>query len=165
MAKVTKNLRDAELKLTDGDAPANVVAVTLDEGDLSYDETNNVNNILDRGILDHMRKGDEEPVKVTFTLKFVEFLKQVADADPTVYEVFKKIGGAAAWVSTNTDGGDVYTLTAEFTIVSPTVGDQNEKIVMNFLHHASVSFSEGDEYDTISFDGEAFVTAATITKV
>lgn len=160
---VTKNLRDGELKVEDGTTPVNSVTVALDEGDLSYEETKNVINVLDRGTLSHMRSGDDVPVKVSFTLKFVEFLKQSAGTT-TIYEALKKIGGASAWTTTNTDGGGVYTLKLVFTISTPVTADKAEIITFNLFHHTSISFKEGDEYDTLAVDGEAFITAASIAK-
>lgn len=166
MPKVTKNLRDGELVVKDGTTPtANDITVALDEGDLGIDETLNTVNVLDRGSLDHMRQGDEEPVRVTFTLKFVEYLKQSGDSDPSVYEVLTQQGGAAAWASTNDDGGDVFTLTLEFTIASPTSGDQDETITLTKFHPTSISFKEGDEYNTLGVEGEAFITRPSVAKV
>jgi hypothetical protein len=162
--QVTKNLRDAVLKIKDGTTPTALeIEVVLDEGDLSADETLNTMNILDRGSLDHMRPGDEEPVKVTFTTKFVEYRQQAGAPDPTPYEALKKIGGAASWVSTN-QCGEVYCVDLEFTIASPTSGEVDEVITFPDFHPNTISFKEGDEYNTLAVDGEAFVTAPTIVK-
>lgn len=162
MPPVTKNLRDAEVKLYDGTGSPNEIILALEEGDLTFETTNNVNNILDRGILSHMRKGDEAPVPVTFTMKFTEMISQGSNP-VTVYEAVEKVGAAAAWITTNTDGGDVYTLDMEVKIDTPTSGEDAELILLEKLH-GKFNFAEGDEYDTLTFEGEAFITRPAISK-
>ena len=155
----TKNLRDGELVISDGGSES--VTVALDEGDLTISEVQNLINVLDRGALDHRRLGDEVPVAVSFSLKFVEFIGG-SGSNPTPYEALKQIGNAAAWEST--EDGDVYAVNLVFTVTDPEGGD-DEEITLSDFAHESIEFAEGDEYNTLTVDGSAFVTSPTIEKV
>jgi len=156
---LTRNLRDGELKIKDGGSEE--ITVALDEGDLTVGETQNLINVLDRGALDHRRPGDEDPVAVSFTLKFVEYIGG-SGQPATPYEALKQIGNAAAWQSTS--ASDVYAVNLEFTIDNPDGGD-DEKVTLDDFAYESIEFAEGDEYNTLTVDGTAFVTGPTLEKV
>jgi hypothetical protein len=156
---LTRNLRDGELKIKDGGSEE--ITVALDEGDLTISETQNLINVLDRGTLDHRRQGDEAPVAVSVTLKFVEYIGG-SGQPATPYEALKQIGNASGWVSTS--NSDVYAVDLEFTIDDPDGGD-DEKISLNDFAFESIEFAEGDEYNTLTVDGTAFVTGPTLEKV
>ena len=159
---VTKNLRDGLIKLQDN-AAANETTLILDSGDLNYTENPNpVINVLDRGDLSHMRQGDEVPVTLSFSVKFTELISQ-GSTPVTLREALLLVEGASAWTSSNDDGGDVSTIDIEFLILSPTSGEQNELLTFTKVH-GSLEFAEGDEFNTLSFEGEAFITSPTIAK-
>ena len=167
--RATRNLRDGEIMLRDASDPVNYVIAALDEGDISWEQTRpqgrNAINVLDRGNLSHMRPGDEAPVTLTFTLKYVEARKQTGNTVCTVYEAIVHAMCAAAWVSTNNDNGGVYTLDAFFEITAPQgSGEESEQIIFRKLH-GDVNFTEGDEYNTLTFDGEAFMSTPEINKI
>ena len=149
MPQVTKNLRDSTIVMNDN--VAETITLAIEEGDLAYTEADGVVRVLDRGDLSHMRQGDEAAVEGSMSMKYVEFIKQTGAVNPTAYEALSQTGGAAAWVSTNADGGDVYTLEMVVTIVSPTTGEDDETITFAFLHAENIEFNEGDEYNTLSF--------------
>jgi len=158
--KVTKNLRDGQLVIQDN-AAVNTITLALEEGNLSFTVTKNVIEVLDRGVLSHMRQGDEVPVTLSFGIKFIEFY--TSGDDETLYEAVMNEAGGAAWISTNDDGGDVYTVDMLFTIATPTSGEEAEIITFTKVR-GNFTFNEGDEYNTLAFDGTAFQTAPTIAK-
>jgi len=158
---VTKNLRDGTLVLSDSGA-ANSITLACEEGDLRFAESNAVINVLDRGDLSHMRQGDEVPVTLSWTLKFIELISSDTGI-PTAYEAIKNIQAASGWTSTNTDGGDVFTLDMVFTISTPTATEKDE--IITFANaHGAMEFAEGDEYNTLAFTGEAFIVAPEVAK-
>lgn len=164
MSSVTKNLRDGVLTIQD-DGAANSIEVLLDEGNLRITQNENVINVLDRGSLSHMRPGDEQPVEVSFDIKFVEYIKQVAGANETPYEALTKTGGASAWVTTNTTGdASLYTTDLSFEIATPVTGDFDETITLSMFKVTQIEFAEGDEYDTLAVTGQAFIVRPTIVK-
>lgn len=163
---VTKNLRDGVFTVIDGTLPiAKSFELVLDSGDLTWTEVQNVNQITDRGVLSHMRKGDEEAIAVSFSIKYVELRKQTAASIPTLYEVLKFIGAASGWTSTNDDCGDVKTLTLQFDITSPCGLDEGERFTFTKFYQTSIEFAEGDEFNTLNVEGVGFVKEPTITKL
>lgn len=151
----TRNLRDGVLTVFD---KANSVhhTVTLDEGDLSWTQTNNVIEVLDRGVLDHIRKGDESPMDVSFSMKYQNLQ---ADSATTTYEAIKGIGEASAWDSTR--GEDVYCVSLVFQVLN-TSDAVEESINFRDFFWTSIEFSEGDEYNTLAVSGRSFRTTPTI---
>lgn len=157
---VTKNLRDATVSLIDGSSPPLKCVLVSEEGDASWTEQDNIIQVKDRGSLSHMREGDEEPVEGSMTLKFIEFLATTgASMDPTPYSVLK---GNSSFVST-AGAGEPFAVDLDMVIVDPSAAD-NERIRLSKLHATQVEFSEGDEYNTLSFEFTAYVTEPTVSK-
>ena len=163
MAPVTKNLRDGELMLRDGDDPVNSQLLALDEGNLQFNVPDPKEQILDRGTLSHLREGDEQPVTGSFAVKFTELYNQGSN-DITPYEAFKQLNGAADWVSTNSDGGGVYTIEMRFTVRSPTSGESDERITFAKTYAKSIDFQENNP-SMLTVNFVDFETAPTVLKV
>ena len=68
----TKNLRHGRLLVKSGDTPPLSLLVAFAEGDFEWTRTRNVIQGKDRHKLDHLRKGEDEPVEFSFTAKFVD---------------------------------------------------------------------------------------------
>lgn len=163
---VTKNLRDSTITFSDGTTPtANSITLVLEEGDLKFDAKQNVINISDRGVLDHQRVGDQEVITGSMTLKYVELIKQSAGTNAMPYEVVTRTGTAASWVTTNTDGGDVFNFTIMITINDPDATRSDEKFTFTKVRVTSIGFQEGADYNTLSFEFQAFQTLPTVAKV
>lgn len=100
------DLKNTSIKLVDGTTPtANELEIKIGEGDVTWDETRNVEYILDRGRIDEVRLGDEVPMDVNFDFNW-EFLSgdtSSAGALPTVEDVLKNRGNASTWISTDPD--------------------------------------------------------------
>lgn len=155
-----RSLRDGTLKVADasGTSGGNVITVDLEDGGLSWNEKTPVNIIKDRGILDHARLADEEPVDISLTLKFQSFSKHAAI---TPYDAITQTGGASAWVSDEPDS-DVYAVIMELTIDDP-AGGAEEVITFARVCIEEKSFQEGDEYDTLSLSGRCVETSPTLS--
>lgn len=156
-----RSLRDAVVKVADasGTGGANVVTLTLDEGDLAWTERRPASVILDRGSLDHARLAPDEPCEVSFTWKFQSLSKH---ATPTAYEGLTGSGAASGWVS-DEPNSDVYACIIEMTIEGSDFGDTDETITFVRFIAEEVSFQEGDPYDTLAVTGRAVIIAPTPT--
>lgn len=157
---VTKNLRDGLLRLRDGTGTPVELDVAIDEGNLRFTITQNVNPILDRGVLAHPRLGDQEPVSWSFGMKYTEMLDDSAAGTP--YEFLTQTGAYTGNVSTRTDT-DVFCNDLRFYVDDPE-GGTDELIEFPDCWHDSIEFQEGDEYNTLTVSGRAFVTAPTVSK-
>ena len=159
----TRNFRDGVMKIEDGDSSSIVVA--LDMGNLSWSEARNRVNVLDRGALDHVRNGDEEPVTLSFGCKY-RYLRSDSEEsgeDISPHEALTQGGRASDWTSTG-GTGEPYACQVTFWILNPDTDSKDEKLVFGKCRLISPSFSEGDEANEISFELQDFETAPTITR-
>ena len=158
-----KNLTDGTIKLQDGSGTPNSVTIAVEEGDLTFSNKQNVDNILDRGSLSHMREGEEEPVTGSFSVHFIQLIKAGGDSDPELQEIASFTGAAASWVSTNDDNGDVKTIDLLFEIVNPDSGLENERITFTKVRFLSWDLEEGRP-NKLSVEFQAFITRPAIAK-
>jgi len=155
-----RSLKDATVKIADasGTGGGNVVTVDVEEGDLSYTERSPANIILDRGVLDHARKGNEEPLELSFSMKFQSFSTHVS---PSPYDALTKTGGASAWVS-DEPNSDAYAVIVEIVITDP-AGGASETITFARFLPEEISFAEGDPNDTLSVSGRGVEVRPTLS--
>ena len=166
VSNLVRNLREAELVLKDGTAVTPLsLTVLLDEGDLSWTEKVNTIEIKDRGKLSggHLRKGDDESVTLSFSAKWTQLIGKSANSgDPLQLYEFLTFASGAGVKSTSGDG-EQETLTLEFTVLDP-AGVASEVVTFEKVYRESLSMSEGDDYNVISFSGRAFVTSPTVAR-
>ena len=153
---VVKNLRDGVLTIRD--SVGSHVTVTLDEGNLSYTEHKNTIPVMDRGVLDHLRAGDEQEMDVSFGMKFVE-LGGTASAT-SAYEALTQRGNASNWGSTRPE--DVYTVSLDFETLN-TSNARHELIQFMDFYFESIDLTEGDEFDVLTVAGKSFSTNPLIS--
>lgn len=106
------DIKNAELRIKDGSSPtANELTVKIGEGNFTYSEKRNMEYLKDRGKLDNVREGDEEPVEVSFDFQW-EWLRyasgDIGSDTCTIEEALKKIGAAADWESSGDDPCEPY---------------------------------------------------------
>ena len=169
MASVTKNYRDGVLKLKDGtEYTPNEVIIPFVNANLTWTRKDEKVEVSDRGALSHLREGDEEPIEGSFSCKFEEFLSDDnsnANNSPCAYEAFFKEGEAADWVSTNDDGGEVYTLTMILEITNPNSDGDNERITFEKVYIPEQGWSDSDDpASEMTWNFKSFTTAPTIVK-
>lgn len=81
----------------------NSLEVTIGDGNLTFDEKVVYEYKLNRGKLDKVRLGDEQPMDVNFQFAWLFLSSKTGDTIPTVKEALKKKGVASTWKTT---GGD-----------------------------------------------------------
>lgn len=98
------DLKNCTFKLQDGDTPPNYIEVKIGQGNLTYSEKVDRQYVPDRGLLDQVRNGDEQPMDVNFDFTW-EYLtgSSTSGSLPTVEDALKNKGNAADWVSTDSD--------------------------------------------------------------
>jgi len=167
VSNIVRNLRDGELAIKDGTTPsAQSMTLLLDEGDLNWSQRTNTIEIKDRGsIVDgHTRPGDEESISLSFTTKWTQLIGKSADgADPLqLYEMLMFASGTGV-VSTS-GSGQQDTLRFEFTVTDP-AGQASEKIIFDKVYRESLTMSEGDDFNVISFRGRDFETQPILQRI
>ena len=158
MSQLTRNLRDGELKLIDGEATE--LVVVLDDGDLSWTETLSTIEVLDRGSIadGHTRRGADVPVELSFTAKWTQLVSPLGTA-PSLYEFLTV---ADPLVSTSSEGQQ-RTLTLEFTVADP-AGGSVERITFEKVYRSQLTLSEGEDANRIAFAGRSFAARPTVQR-
>lgn len=97
MATQTKiDMKNVTLVIKD-DGGANSVSVTFDDGNFTWTRTTNREYVLDRGVIDTVRDGDQAPLEVSFQGRY-DYIKGDSP-DTTLYDALHQEGEASAWVS------------------------------------------------------------------
>lgn len=166
VTNVTRNLRDGELVIKDASSPAKSMLVLLDEGDLSWTVRQRTVEIKDRGSIayGHTRRGDEESVQVSFSAKWTQLVgKSAAGGDP--YQLYEMLMFLPALGLVSTSGvGEQETLRLEFTVYDP-AGVAGERVVFSKVYRETLTMSERDDYNVISFTGRDFEVAPVVSRV
>lgn len=159
-----RNMRDGSITINDGSDPVLSAELILESGDLSWTETENTTEVLDRGRISggSIRPGNDEPVTLSFSVKDTYFIGHTgASGDPHgLYEMVNNLENTY----TSTYGGCKYTLEYVFA-VSDCGNSQTEYVTFAYVYKTSLEFSEGDEFNSITFNGRDWETKPTITKV
>ncbi len=137
------------------------IEVKIGEGNLSWTEAKEYEYLLDRGDLDTVREGDEQPLEVS--LEFVyEYIKTESGEDVTPVDAIKQAGEASEWVSSSSDLCEPYAVDLVVIHCMPCGTAQDETVLLSDFRWESL------EYDldaaTISVSGRCNVSEATVTR-
>ena len=152
------DLKNTTIKIKDG--ASHSITVVLGEGNLTYEEKRNMEYVKDRGLLDTVREGDEEPVDVRLDATW-EYLTG-SGGTPTVEDAMKRRGAAATWTSTSADSCEPYAVDIEITNAPPCGASDQEVITIQDFRYESVSHDM--KAATLSFAGKANVKQATVVR-
>ncbi len=157
------DLKHATLYLRDGTSPTKkTLEVKIGTGTFTYDEKKTMDYSLDRGNLDVVREGDQQPVDVKFDFQW-EFLRaDSGDTDPSVEEFLKQVGKASGYVSSDPDTCQPYCVDVILLYVPPCGGTKNEKIVLPLFRFESLSHDA--KAGQVAVSGKCNVTQATVTR-
>lgn len=162
----TYDLKRCTLKIKDGTGTPKEVTVTIGEGNLQYEEKRNIEYIRDRGALDAVREGDEEPIDVSLDFRWDEIKSISGDTTPTVEEALKKEGAASSWVSSDADPCNPYAVDLVLThdpLCSGT-GTTQQKEVTTLSDFRWESLQHDARAATVSVRGKCNVTRATVVR-
>lgn len=163
VSNVTRNLRDGQMTIADGDGAS--TTLVLDNGDLSWTQPiDEAIQIKDRGVLHHVRKGDQMSIDLSYSVKWVHLIAETVTGssdDATFYEMVENRNDAYTSVDATTD--DKFKLRHTFNIDDP-VGANNEQVIFNKVYCVNVNPSEGADTNTISFTGVDYETKPTVTR-
>lgn len=137
--------------------------INVGTGVLDYNEKKAFSYELNRGRLDTVLEGDEQPVEVS--LAFVwDFISAVAGSGvPTPEDAFKHRGEASTWVSSATeDSCAPYAVDVEVEYIPPCAGIQREIITLPDFRYESLDHSSKDAL--ISVKGKCNATEAGVVR-
>jgi len=158
-----RNLKNGSLKIKDGGT--NELTIPIEEGNVSFTVRDEASVVTNRGTLASFGTPLEEPMEVSFGIKFEEWQgKSLTGADPSPVDALKKWGNASAWESTTTCGP--YTVDLEFTIEEPCTSatDQQEVLTFPDFHADELAFEEGEEFNLITVRGRCLAVKPTSVR-
>jgi hypothetical protein len=141
----------------------NSISIKIGEGNLTYNEHRNVEFTRDRGILDTVRTADEEPVDVSLDAIWEFITAETSSGTPTIEDALKKVGEAAAWVSTADDQCQPYCVDVEVHNAPDCTGTDDEFITLEEYYYEALDHDlrEG----TIATSGRCNRKVATARRV
>lgn len=134
--------------------------IKVGEGNATWTEKHAREYKLDRGELDDVRDGDQEPLELKIEMSW-EFLKAQTDEPPTPVDVLKKTGQASAWITSDPDTCKPYSIDVEIEYVPPCTGN-TEIYLFPYFRYEQLDFDL--KAATISMSGKCNVLEPTITR-
>ena len=146
ISTIVKNKRDGTLVLTDN-AAAKSLTIAYEAGDFTLNVPGySVSHYPDRGAIGSppsIRHVDDQPMTGTFTA----YMRDISDATyATLEEIILGPSGyvGSNWVSTMGANGEVFTVTATWTIEGTNHGDSADHTVACNYVYMTGSLSDGD---------------------
>lgn len=135
--------------------------IRIGEGNCSWTEKRPVTYVKDRGKLDTVRLGDEEPVEVKLDATWV-FLKSDTGNPPSIEDALKKRGEASAWVTSAADTCEPYAvdIVIEYT---PPCDDKMEIYTITDFRYEELAHDL--KQGQISVSGKCNTLEVTVTRV
>tara|TARA_Y100000034_G_C6632751_1_gene276307 strand:+ start:27 stop:491 length:465 start_codon:yes stop_codon:yes gene_type:complete len=149
-----RSLRDATVTLEDGAGTPLTVVVKVGEGNISFTERRNVEYIRDRGVIDTVRLGDDEPVDVSFDFvwDWIQSTTLSTDTD-SIRDIIRGDG-----FTTTGESCEPYACNIEIVI---TACSNTETITLADFRFEELSYDLRN--GTISCSGKCNIAAATVT--
>jgi hypothetical protein len=128
------NLRDAAITIKDGTGTPQTVTLKVGEGNLTWTEKRTIEYIRDRGIIDTVREGDDEPVDVSFDIMW-----ETLDSSTSGFKCpFGIIKGDSDYVSTG-NACEPYACDIEIVIANAGCGI-NETVTLADFRYEELSY-------------------------
>ncbi len=156
------DLKLATLYLRDGSSPKKTLEVKIGTGTFTYDEKRTMEYQKDRGNLDVVREGDQQEMDVKFDFQWNFLRNDTGDTDPSFEEFLKKVGKASAYVSSDPDTCQPYSVDIVLLYVPVCGGVKNEKIVCPLFRWESMNHDA--KAGQVAVTGKCNVTQATVTR-
>ncbi len=135
--------------------------IKVGEGNMQWTEKRSIMYTKDRGRLDTVKKGDEEPVEVKLDFTWV-FLKADSGDTPSIEDVLKKRGEASDWVSSSADLCEPYAV--DLVIVYTPPCDAVDKEIYRLTDFRYEDLGHDIKQGQVSVSGKCNITEPTVTR-
>jgi hypothetical protein len=151
---------------TDDDASvdmhANFLQIRIGDGNLTYSEKKPRVYTKDRGTLDTVRNGDEEPLEVKLDATWT-FLKASTGDPPTLEDVLKNRGEASTWLTSSADPCEPYCIDIVVEYTPPC--DDEEMEIYRFDDFRYEEIGHDFKQGQLACSGKCNIEEATVTRV
>lgn len=137
--------------------------IKVGEGNMTYDEKRTIEYKKDRGRLDTVREGDEEPIDVRLDIKWEWLSAGGSDTFPTPEEVLKNTGLASTWTSSAADACEPYAVDIVVVYDPDCSGVNGEMVTLQDYRWESISHDL--KAGTLATSGKCNVTRAVKERV
>ena len=141
----------------------NFTDVVVGDGNLTWSVTREFEYQLDRGNLDAVREGDQQPVDVSIDAAY-DFVTSSGAEVVTPFEAFNQEGAAADWVSSDTDEACSPYSVDVIVIDERSCGNNTEKETTTLSIFRYESLEADLDAATISTSGRCNILKPTITR-
>lgn len=153
------DLRNAIIYIKDG--ASHSLEIKIGEGNLTYTEKREIDDVKSRGKLDTMRESEDQPMEVAFSFMW-EYLKSQSPEPISPREALKGIDGASAWVSASPDPLAPYCVNLEILHTPICPGVYKETVLLPQFNPLQFAHSLNDA--TVACNGKCNATQATIAR-
>jgi hypothetical protein len=136
--------------------------IQIGDGNLTFTETVERIYDRDRGILDTVRNGDEQPLELNLEFTYV-FVTSETNKVVTPVDALKQLNDASEWVSSDSDQCAPYAVNIELRHCLPCGTDQDEKLVFTDFRYETLEYDTQEA--TIAVSGRCNVTDAVATRL
>lgn len=137
------------------------VEINVGEGNLTWSETKEYDYLRNRGDLDTVKEGDEQPVEMSMEFVY-DYVKTESGQTITPTDAIKQIGEAAEWVSSSSDLCEPYCVDILAKHCVPCGTDEDEDILFVDFRRESLDFDVDEA--TIAVSGRCNVSEPTVTR-
>jgi hypothetical protein len=139
------------------------IEIRIGEGNITWTEAREFDYVLDRGNLDTVRQGDEQPLEVQIDFLY-EFYTNGSGGEwnPSPIDFIKRTGEASNLESSSDDPCEVFAVDIEVVYDPPCGSELNEDYIFPDFRYESLEFNLQDA--TISVSGRCNATEPTVSR-
>lgn len=158
----TPGLVTAAVDDDDVDIAPKQLLIRIGEGNVSWTEKRMITYVKDRGVLDTVRRGDEDPVEVKLDATWV-FLKSSTGQTPSIEDVLKQRGEADDWTSSGSDPCEPYCVDLVIEYTPPCTTEELEVYTVRDFRYEELGHDL--KAGQLSITGKANVIEVDVTRV
>ncbi len=136
--------------------------IRIGEGNVQWTEKRPITYTKDRGRLDTVKEGDEEPMEVKLDFTWV-FLKASTGQTPTIEDVLKNRGEASDWVTSAADTCEPFAVNIVIEYTPPCSTEDMEVYTLQDFRYEDLGHDL--KQAQVSVSGKCNVKEATVTRV
>lgn len=137
------------------------IEIKVGEGNLTWSEAKEYEYLRERGDLDTVKEGDEQPVEMSMEFVY-EYVKTSSGQTITATDALKQSGEASEWVSSAADLCEPYCVDILAKHCVPCGTDEDEDVLFTDFRYESLDFDLGEA--TIAVGGRCNVSEPAVTR-
>jgi len=139
------------------------IEIRIGEGNLTWTEAREFDYVLDRGNLDTVRQGDEQPLEIQLEFLYEFYTNGSGGAwNPSPIDFLKRVNEGSDLASSSSDPCEVFAVDIKVVYDPPCGSEDNENYVFPDFRYESLEFNLQDA--TISVSGKCNATEPTVTR-